>query len=145
MQKKKVSADKIFTGKGRILVMDDNKMVRDVLGDILKYLGYKVDFSKDGAEAIELYRNALESEQPFDVVIMDLTVPGGKGGKETLQELLTIDPKVKSIVSSGYSTDPVMAHYEEYGFIDVIMKPYKSTEIGKKIYRILENKNTSLF
>lgn len=145
IQKKKVLADKIFTGKGQILVMDDNKMVRDVLGDILKYLGYKVDFSKNGAEAIELYRNALESEQPFDVVIMDLTVPGGMGGKEALQKLLAIDPKVKAIVSSGYSTDPVMAHYEEYGFIDVITKPYKSTELSKKLYKILENKNTSLF
>jgi PAS domain S-box-containing protein len=145
MQKKKVLADKIFTGKGRILVMDDNKMVRDVLGDILKYLGYNVDFSKDGAEAFEIYRIALESEQPFDVVIMDLTVPGGMGGKETLQELLAIDPKVKAIVSSGYSTDPVMAHYKEYGFIDVITKPYKSTEISEKIHRILKKKNTSLF
>jgi PAS domain S-box-containing protein len=145
IQKKKILADKIFTGKGRILVMDDNKMVRDVLGDILKYLGYDVVFSKDGAEAIEMYRKALETEQPFDVVILDLTVPGGKGGKEALQELLTIDPKVKAMVSSGYSTDPVMAHYEEYGFIDVITKPYKSTEVGKKIHRILENKNTSLF
>lgn len=145
IRKKKVSADKIFSGKGRILVMDDNKMVRDVLGDILKYSGYNVDFSRDGTEAIELYRKALESEQPFDVVIMDLTVPGGKGGKEALQELLTIDPKAKAIVSSGYSTDPVMAHYEEYGFIDVITKPYKSTEISKKLHRILEDKNTSLF
>jgi len=145
MQKKKVSADKIFTGKGRILVMDDNKMVRDVLRDILKYLGYKVDFSKDGAEAIEMYRKALETEQPFDVVILDLTVPGGMGGKETLQELLTIDPEVKAIVSSGYSNDPVMAHYKEYGFIDVMTKPYKSTEIGMKLHIILKHKNTSLF
>ncbi len=110
-------------GNGRILVMDDEEMIREALGELLKELGYDVAFAKDGVEAIATYREALGQDLGFDVVIMDLTIPGGMGGKEAIQELLVVDPTVKAIVSSGYSSDPVMARYEDYGFSAVLTKP----------------------
>jgi PAS domain S-box-containing protein len=124
--------------KGRVLIMDDEDMLREVAGLMLKELGYEVDFARDGEEAIESFKKALESFRPFDAVIMDLTVPGGKGGKETIKELLKIAPEVKAIVSSGYSHDPVMSNFKEYGFSDVISKPYKSSELLNVLRRVLE-------
>ena len=124
-------------GKGRILVMDDEEAVREVAGNMLKFLGYKVEFARDGTEAIELYKKAKESEEPFDAVILDLTVPGGMGGKEAIQKLLEIDPKVKAIVSSGYSIDPIMSNFKKYGFRGVVAKPYKVKELSEMLYKIL--------
>ena len=86
--------------------MDDEEMVREVLGRILSRLGYEVDFASDGSQAIEKFVQAKETDQPFAAVILDLTVPGGMGGKEAMEKLLKIDPQVKAIVSSGYSDDP---------------------------------------
>jgi len=124
-------------GTGRILVMDDEKLVRAVTGAILKTLGYEVGFAKDGAEAIELYRKNMQLEKPFDIVIMDLTVPGGMGGKEAIRKLVEIDPGVKAIVSSGYFNDPVMAEFKKYGFAGVIAKPYKIEELSKTLHNVL--------
>ena len=123
-------------GKGRVLVMDDEEMIRDMAGDMLERLGYEVEFAREGEEATRQYRKAWESNQPFDVVIMDLTVPGGMGGKEAMEKLLEIDPDVKVIVSSGYSNDPVMANFGEYGFRGVLTKPYRLREMSEALQRI---------
>jgi CheY-like chemotaxis protein len=126
-------------GEGRILVMDDEAIVRDVAGQMLTHLGYEVEFAQDGAEAIDLYSKAKESGAPFDAVIMDLTVPGGMGGKEAVQRLLTIDPDVKAVVSSGYSDNPVMSDFRRFGFSGVVAKPYKVLEMSRVLSQILKN------
>jgi len=97
-------------GKGRILIMDDEKSIRFMLVEILNLLGYEPACAQDGEEAIKLYTEAEEAGAPFDAVLMDLTIHGGMGGQEAIQKLLEIDPGVKAIVSSGYSNDPVMAN-----------------------------------
>jgi len=125
------------TGKGRILVMDDDKMLRQVLSEMLKYIGYEVVCACDGEKSIELYQEAKMMNKPFDVVIMDLTIPGGLGGKETIKELLKIDANVKAIVSSGYSNDPVMAHYDKYGFKGLVAKPFSIEEIAQVLIEVI--------
>ena len=111
-------------GHGRILIMDDEEDIRDVCQDLLTELGYQVVGAADGEEAIEHYQQALRAGQPFDLVLLDLTIPGGMGGKETVQRLIELDPKVKAIVASGYSADPVMADHKAYGFFGVLQKPF---------------------
>ena len=133
----KALRERIPTGKGKILLMDDEEPVREVGGEMLEGLGYEVEFTKDGAEAIELYKKAKESAQPFDAIIVDLTVPGRIGGKEAVEKLIEIDPEVKAIVSSGYSTDPIMADFRKYGFSGVIAKPYKLNELGEALHKVI--------
>jgi CheY-like chemotaxis protein len=99
-------------GEGRILVMDDEAMIRKLAGELLSYLGYEVDFALDGTEAIKRYKKAINSNKPFDAVILDLTVKGGMGGKEAIQELVKIDPNVVAIVSSGYCNEVQWRGYE---------------------------------
>ena len=123
-------------GNGRILVMDDEEMIREALGELLKELGYDVAFARDGVEAIALYREALCQGLVFDAVIMDLTIPGGMGGKEAIQELLAVDPTVTAIVSSGYSSDPVMARYEDYGFSAVLAKPLRLDDVTQVLEKV---------
>ncbi len=118
-------------GRGKVLVMDDEKALRDVAVDILGAIGYEGAAVKDGAEALAVYRAAMETGRPFDAVIMDLTIPGGMGGKEAVRKLLEIDPAAKAIVSSGYSSDPVMSDFRRYGFRGVIAKPYRVRELGE--------------
>jgi CheY-like chemotaxis protein len=124
-------------GSGKILVMDDDEAIREVTEKILLELGYEVDTTSDGAETIALYRDAAQSDRPFDAVIMDLTIPGGMGGKEAIQQLLQIDPKVTAIVSSGYSNDPIMSEYEKYGFRGVATKPYSIEKLSWVIHDVL--------
>lgn len=115
---------------GKILIMDDQKMVRKTAASMLKKLGYEVDSVVNGKEAIEKYSEGLDNSEPYNAVILDLTIPGGMGGIETMQELLKIDPDVTAIVSSGYSTAPVMADHARYGFSGVMMKPYSITQVS---------------
>ncbi len=122
---------------GKILIMDDEDVVRETCGEMLLILGHTVDYAINGQEALTKYEQALLEEQPFDLVIMDLTIPGGIGGKETIHRLLKIDPQAKAIVSSGYSHDDVMANYRNYGFMGVIAKPYIMDSFAKTIQEIL--------
>ena len=134
----KIRDNEPIIGKGRILLMDDDKMLREVAGEILTtVLGYEVAFAKDGEEAIALYSEEKRKGNPFDLVILDLTIPGGMGGKEAIRKLIEADPAVKAVVSSGYSNDPVMADYKKYGFEGVITKPYKIKELNATIFRVL--------
>ena len=128
---------KIQKGEGRILVMDDVETVRDVATNMLRSLGYTTADARDGVEALELYRESMETGKPFDAVILDLTVPGGMGGQETVRNLLRMDPKAKVIVSSGYSNDGIMAEYKVHGFSDVVPKPYNLTQLGDAVGRLL--------
>ncbi|MBL0700608.1 MAG: response regulator [Desulfosarcina sp.] len=128
----------IITGKGRVLVMDDEAMVLEVSRAMIESLGYETSFAENGAEAVAKYKEAMDRGKPFDIVILDLTVQGGMGGRGAIKRLLEIDPQVKAIVSSGYSVDSAMAKFEEYGFIDMLAKPYKLETLSKILHRVNE-------
>jgi len=132
------SREDIVTGEGRVLVMDDDEMIIDTVGRMLTRLGYDAEFARDGSQAVELYREALESGNPFAAVILDLTIPGGMGGKEAARQLREMDSGIKAIVSSGYSKDPVMADFEEYGFVGVIPKPYEIEPLSRVLSRVID-------
>ncbi len=124
------------TGRGRVLLMDDEETVRAVASAMLGSLGYEVEAATDGAEAIELFKKKAAEGKPFDLVILDLTVPGGMGGKETLQRLREMAPNIKAVVSSGYSNDPIMSDFEAYGFNGVIAKPYTMESLSQAIHSV---------
>ncbi len=109
----KVSPKVEALGEYKILFMDDDGVIRQVVGDMLAYYGYRITIAKDGGETIDLHRQAISAEERYDIIIMDLTVPGGMGGLETMAMLHRIDPNVKAIISSGYANDPVMSNYKE--------------------------------
>lgn len=123
-------------GSGKILLMDDEESVLSVLEEMLGHLGYQTVRAADGEVAVALYRQALEDGRPFDLVILDLTVPGGTGGKETLSLLREIDPRVNAVVSSGYSEDPVMSHHREHGLRGVLAKPYRMLDVAQLLREI---------
>lgn len=128
----------VYQGAGKILIMDDNDSILKIAGKILNKIGYETVLSTDGAEAIDIYKKAYHSQNPFDLVILDLTVPGGMGGATAMKQLLQINPEVKAVVSSGYSNNPIMSNYEDYGFCDVIPKPYKMAQIAEILNNILK-------
>jgi len=138
---KKAKADQGDTRGGRILLMDDEETVRNATGIVLNYLGYDVEYAKDGKEAIDLYRTAKERGWPFSAVILDLYVPGGMGGKEAMRELLAIDPYIRAIVSSKHSDDPVVSEFRKYGFFGAVDVPY-DVEKMKKILSDLPRMET---
>jgi CheY-like chemotaxis protein len=119
--------------------MDDELPIRDIARASLVHLGYEVDTAEHGNEAVEKFQSARAEGRPYTAVIMDLTVPGGMGGKEAMQRLLDIDPKVRAIVSSGYSQDPVMANYRDFGFAGVVEKPYKIESLAKALAAIIRD------
>ena len=112
------------TKGGKILVMDDDESVRHATGVVLKYLGYDVGYAKDGTEAVDLYKALKEKGQPFSAVVLDLHVQGGMGGRETIKKLLEIDPHVKAIIACGYSDDPIVSEFSNYGFCGAVAVPY---------------------
>jgi PAS domain S-box-containing protein len=131
MEELKTTEELIVAGKGKILLMDDDEMVRTVGREMLVELGYSVETARDGAEAIEAFSKAKEAGKFYDAVVLDLTIPGGMGGKEVIKIVREMDPSVTAIVSSGYSNDPVMANFTQYGFNAVVSKPYKVNELDR--------------
>ncbi len=125
------------SGQGRILIMDDETTILIMAQRMLGKMGYKTEVATDGAKAIDIYREACRTDHPFDLVILDITVPGGMGGAETIAELSRINPDIKAVVSSGYSTDPIMANYREYGFCGVLQKPYTHVQLAEVLNKIL--------
>jgi signal transduction histidine kinase/ActR/RegA family two-component response regulator len=124
-------------GKGKILLMDDEEAIRDLAREILTLLGYEVVLAKDGQDAVALYNEAKKSGDPFDAVVMDLTIPGGMGGGEAIRILRETDPEIKAIVSSGYSNDPIMAEYEQFGFSGVVAKPYTINQLSEVLSEVI--------
>lgn len=129
--------DKVFAGRGKVLFMDDEELIRDVAVQILQKLGFAPYLARDGGEAIKLYKTAIAEGEPFAAVIMDLTVPGGMGGREAMEKLLVIDPAIKAIVSSGYANDPIMANYTQFGFKGVVPKPFTVPQLSAVLYQVL--------
>ncbi len=123
--------------ESKIMIMDDEAIIRDLVTRILITEGYSVVAASDGEEAVRMYREMFEASAPPDVVITDLTVPGGMGGKYAAAEILKINPAAKLIVSSGYSNDPVLAHYSDYGFSEVLPKPYRRKELCRCVAQLL--------
>ncbi|MFW8601456.1 hybrid sensor histidine kinase/response regulator [Desulfobacterota bacterium M19] len=131
------AAPELYRGKGRILIMDDEEMLRTMLFVMLSRCGYEVLQAVDGEEVVRIYREAAAEGKPIDLVVMDLTIPGGMGGREAVRELRLFDPRVKALVASGYSNDPVMADYGSYGFSGAIAKPFKFQELCEQVRKIL--------
>jgi PAS domain S-box-containing protein len=123
---------------GRILVMDDEEAIRDLLSDMLTTLGYESVCTRDGAEAIAAYQHAWAAGKPFMAAILDITVPGGMGGKEAIAGLRALDPQVKAVISSGYAQDPIMADFTQYGFSAVVAKPYTVDGLQHALQRLIE-------
>ena len=121
----------------RVLVMDDEEMIRNLSDQMLNRLGYAPETAKDGSEAIELYKQAMDAGKPFDAAILDLTIKGGMGGKGTIKALLAIDPQVKAIVASGYSNDPVITDFKRYGFMDALTKPHSMADLRNALDRVV--------
>jgi CheY-like chemotaxis protein len=117
--------------------MDDEEYILDVTSESLAHLGYSAEVTVNGEEAIEKYVKALHKQDRFDVLIMDLTIPGGVGGVEALEHIRAIDPEVKAIVSSGYSQDAVMSDFEKFGFKGVLPKPFKIEELSHVLEKVL--------
>ncbi len=119
------------------MVMDDDKMLRDVATSLLEHLGHEVMLVVDGDEAVTQYKELQNTNKAIDVIIMDLTIPGGMGGQEAVQEILKINANAKVIVASGYSNDPVMANYGEFGFVASISKPFNLDELSNTLKSVL--------
>jgi len=147
-QEMPVEAPRTFTpampGTGRVLVVDDEDAIRDLVEFTLTRLGYKVWQAATALEGVNIYREKFEADERFDAVILDLTLPGGIGGKEALKKLIEIDPTVNAIVSSGYATDATMSRYQDFGFRGVIAKPYEAAELGKIVHDVIESSHVDI-
>jgi PAS domain S-box-containing protein len=126
-----------ISGTGRVLVVDDEEAIRALVEFTLTRLGYQVMQAPTALEGVNIYREKFEAGERFDAVILDLTLPGGMGGKEALKKLIEIDPTVNAIVSSGYATDATMSRYQDFGFRGVIAKPYEAAELGKIVHDVI--------
>ncbi len=133
----KIPPTPLIHGKERVLLMDDDKHILNVGREMLTVLGYEVECANDGEEALVLYRRAHESGQAFDAVILDLTIPGGMGGREAVRKILAVDPHARVIVSSGYSNDHVMSQFQRYGFQGAVAKPYRIHELSDTLQAVL--------
>ena len=131
---KKPVPEKLVTQGEKILVMDDEELVRDVSNALLTHIGYEVEVAVEGVEVIEMYRKAMKSEKPFDMVILDLTNKIGMGGAETIVRLLEIDPDVKAIVATGYSNDPIISNFREHGFRGALPKPFTLDQLKTALH-----------
>lgn len=131
-------------GQGKILVMDDEPSIRALVCQMLGFLGYEVHSASDGQEAIKQYAEAQNTPQPFSAVILDLTVPGRMGGKETLNQLKQLDPEVRAIVASGYSNEMNLSHYSAYGFLGAVSKPFHFSDLSQLLSQITQSTEPSL-
>jgi len=122
----------------RILIMDDEHLVREFIIEALRHLGHAATGAADGSEAVALYEQAMGSGRPFDGVMMDLIVPGGMGGVRAIKKLRLLDPKVRAIVSSGERCDPILSDYDKFGFCGVILKPYNLSVLKAAMSRLLD-------
>jgi CheY-like chemotaxis protein/anti-sigma regulatory factor (Ser/Thr protein kinase) len=128
----------VYRGSGRILFMDDDESVNAIARKMLDHLGFDVDIAYEGETAIALYEQSLGGGVRYDLVILDLTIPGGMGGRKVIEKLIALDPGVRAIVSSGYSNDQIMAQYREFGFRGVIAKPYRIDELSRVIEQVMK-------
>lgn len=128
--------NKSHSGKGKILVLEDQQSISRMLQRMLGKMGYETICADDGERILKLFKNAQDSGDSVHMVILDLTIPGGMGGVETMKELLRMDPQVKAIVSSGYFDDPIMANYKQHGFSGVIPKPYNMAQLSEVLSEI---------
>lgn len=131
-----------MTSKGKVLLMDDEQVILDVTNEVLRFLGYEVMFARDGAAAIELYRQEQEKGTPFDLVILDLSVPDGIGGKEAFEKLHALDPGARIVISSGFTNDPMLTDYASFGLNGVLAKPYRITEIKALLENMIPPRKT---
>ena len=134
--------EKTYYSKGKILIMDDDEVIRSAIGNLLVNIGYEVKTCGDGWEVLRVYEKALRENSPFDAVILDMIVSDGLGGKKTMQKLIDIDPKVKGVVSSGFSGEINLSEYQKYGFINVLEKPYKIEKLDEILVQIIGKKST---
>ena len=134
----KIKHEKLVPGTGKVLVMDDDKNIREINKLMLMEIGYEVELAKNGEEAIKAYENSMQENNPFDAVIIDLTIRGGMGGKETIENLLKLDEKVNGIVVSGYSSDSVMNDCKAFGFKECIKKPYNLEQLANVLHKVVK-------
>jgi CheY-like chemotaxis protein len=125
-------------GKAKILLMDDEQVILDMTREVLKFLDYDVMFAEDGSKAIDLYKKEKAAGVPFDIVILDLSVAHGLGGRETIDQLRKFDPAVKAIVSSGYTNDPVVEDFSQYGFSERLTKPYNINDLKNLLEKVMK-------
>ena len=128
--------------KGRVLFMDDEESIIAMADLLLRRLGFEVALARDGVETVTKFSEARAAGRPFDVVVMDLTVPGGVGGREAIDQLRRIDPNVRAIVSSGYSSDPVLANHRAFGFCGMVAKPYRVEDFARVLRTVLRESRT---
>jgi CheY-like chemotaxis protein len=133
VQKPAPPAKKQDLSKKKILLMDDEEAILSATGEMLRFLGYEVVVAYHGDAAVELFRDALAAGAQFDAAILDITIPGGMGAQETLPRLTALDPGVKGIISSGYSTNPMIVDFRSFGYAAVIVKPYGFKELGEAL------------
>ena len=136
--------NEVTSGTGRILIVDDEEAIRDLVEFTLERLGYTVTQAESALEGVEIYRQKLAAGERFDLVILDLTLPGGMGGKEALKKLIEIDPTVNAIVSSGYAMDATMSRYQDFGFRGVIAKPYEAAELGRTVHEVIASSQVNI-
>jgi CheY-like chemotaxis protein len=127
-----------LTQGAKILVMDDEEMIRNMLNEMLGELGFAVETAVEGQQAIDMYQQAMDTGKSFAIVILDLTIPGGMGGQEAAKGILQIDPEVKMIVSSGYADDPIIVNYTDHGFKGVATKPYSMNKLSGVLDQVME-------
>jgi len=129
-----------MTSKGKILLMDDEQVILEVTQEVLNFLGYEVVFAQEGAAAIGIFSRERSAGRPFDLVILDLSVPEGMGGQETFKKLHALDPSVRVIVSSGYTSEPMMTDPKKFGLAGALAKPYRIAEIKTLLETLIPKK-----
>jgi two-component system, cell cycle sensor histidine kinase and response regulator CckA len=127
----------VQAGRGRILVMDDEEPIGRMAADILRHYGYEAAWAANGEDTVALYESGIRLKHPVALVVLDLTIPGGMGARETIQRLREIDPEAKAIATSGHSRDPILLEPEKYGFKGALSKPFRIEELAKAVARIL--------